>query len=259
MPGPRDIGVLVTRPEPQAMPLCRLLEAAGLRTVVFPALEIRAHGDRRSLQARVGPVAGYDLVIFVSANAVRFGAALLDQQRDLRLAAVGPATARALNHAGYRVSLLPSDGFDSEGLLAHRDLQRLEGQRILLIKGTGGRELLQAELARRGARVVSAEVYERQPLQPPPAVLDALERRFAAGEIGVVTATSLEIGAQLLQMATPGLRREFARAHWLVPGERVAAGLRGLGLVAPLLLAASAEDQSLAAEILRWRSSVSGA
>jgi hypothetical protein len=55
------------------------------------------------------------------------------------------------------------------------------------------------------------------------------------------------------------LRTEFERAHWLVPGGRVAAGLRELGLQAPLLKADSAEDQDLVAALVRWRSSVSGA
>ena len=75
----------------------------------------------------------------------------------------------------------------------------------------------------------------------------------------VITATSLEIGAALLKLAPLKLRSEFERAHWLVPGERVASGLRELGLKAPLLQADSAEDQDLAAALIRWRSSVSEA
>jgi hypothetical protein len=75
----------------------------------------------------------------------------------------------------------------------------------------------------------------------------------------VITATSLEIGGNLLGLATAALRREFERVHWLVPGERIAAGLRGLGLSSPLLQAESAEDHDLVAALIRWRSSVSGA
>jgi hypothetical protein len=55
------------------------------------------------------------------------------------------------------------------------------------------------------------------------------------------------------------LREHFATLHWLVPSERSAAGVRALGLTAPLLLAASAEDQALVDALVRWRSSVSGA
>ena len=60
-------------------------------------------------------------------------------------------------------------------------------------------------------------------------------------------------------MATPELRDEFERVHWLVPGERIAAGIREGGVSAPLLQADSAEDQDLVAALLRWRSSESGA
>ncbi len=241
------------------MPLCRLLESLGATTLRLPAVEIKPCKDRRALSERLGNLGDFDVVVFTSANSVRFGASLLDQRRDLTLAAVGPATARALNQAGYRVAIQPGESFDSEGLLKHSRLEQVFGLRILIVKGSHGRDLLQQELARRGATVVCAEVYERVPAAMSAAVLASAEERFAAGGIQVITATSLEIGAALLHRAPLKLRGEFERAHWLVPGERVASGLRELGLTAPLLLADSAEDHDLAAALIRWRSSVSGA
>jgi uroporphyrinogen-III synthase len=260
------VGVLVTRPEQQSMPLCRLLEIQGASTLRLPAIEIKASGQRRETAARLGALENFDVIIFTSANAVRFGVSLLDQKRDLNLAAMGPATARALNQAGYRVSLQPpapvapqSAASGSESLLLHPRLEHLAGHRVLIFKGSHGRPFLEEELARRGAEVVAADVYQRVPAAPGPAVLAALLDRFTAGAVQVITATSLEIAASLLELATPALRNEFERAHWLVPGERVAAGVRELALTAPLLLADSAEDQDLVAALLRWRSSVSGA
>jgi uroporphyrinogen-III synthase len=97
------------------------------------------------------------------------------------------------------------------------------------------------------------------PTTPGPAALDALCASFAAGAVQVITATSVEIGANLLKIAALALRREFERTLWLVPGERVAAALRELGLSAPLLQADSAEDQDLVAALLRWRARESGA
>jgi uroporphyrinogen-III synthase len=253
------LGVLVTRPELQAMPLCRLLQAQGACTLRLSAVEIKASGDRRALAAQLGALENFDVIIFTSANAVRFGASFLEQKRDLTLAAIGPATARALNQAGYRVAIQPGESFDTEGLLMHPRLEHVAGHRILMIKGADGRQLLQQELARRGATVVSADVYERAPAIASAATLRAVHERFAAGEMHVITATSLEVGRNLLEMATPELRGEFERVHWLVPGERIAAGLRELGMQAPLLQAESAEDQDLVTALIRWRSSVSGA
>jgi uroporphyrinogen-III synthase len=104
-----------------------------------------------------------------------------------------------------------------------------------------------------------AEVYRRVRATPSPAALASLLDRFTARAVQVITATSLEIAGSLLGLATPALRGEFERVHWLVPGDRVAAGVRELGLTAPLLSAASAEDQDLVSALVRWRSAVSGA
>jgi uroporphyrinogen-III synthase len=261
MPALEGVGVLVTRPEQQALPLCRLLEIQGASTLRLPAVEIQPIGDRRTTAAQLGALADFDAIIFTSANAVRFGASLLDQKRNLTLAALGPATARALNQAGYRVAVQPppQGTFDSESLLQHPRLEHPAGRRILIIKGSHGRPFLEEELVRRGAHVVAADVYQRVPTTPSREVLEALLERFTAGAVQVITATSLEIAGNLLGLATPALRREFERAHWLVPGKRIAAGLRERGLSSPLVQAESAEDHDLVAALIRWRSSVSGA
>jgi uroporphyrinogen-III synthase len=241
------------------MPLCRLLETQGASTLRLPAVEIRPVGNRRETAARLGALENFDVIIFTSANAVRFGASLLDQKRDLTLAAIGPATARALNLAGYRVAVQPRDNFDSEGLLLHPKLEHPAGGRILIIKGAGGRSLLEQELAHRGAAVVAADVYERVPAAPSPEQLAAALDGLTTGALQVITATSLEIAGNLLNIAGAALRSEFERAHWLVPGERIVQGLLELGLHAPVVPAESAEDHDLVAALIRWRSSVSGA
>ena len=253
------VGVLVTRPEQQATPLCRLLEIQGAKVFRLPAIEIRAVGNRRGTATQLGALEDFDVIVFTSSNAVRFGASLLDQKRDLTLAALGPATARALNQAGYRVAVQPHAVFDSENLLLHPRLERPAGLRILIIKGSGGRPYLAQELTHRGAEVVTADVYERVPAVPSPRVLATLLDSFTAGAVQVITATSLEIAASLLGIATPALRREFDLVHWLVPGERVAAGVREFGLAAPLVQAESADDHDLVATLIRWRSMESGA
>lgn len=255
----RGVGVLVTRPEHQAMPLCRALENAGASAFRLPAIDIQPITDRRAIIKQAGNLDNFDIVVFVSANAVRFGAFLLDQKRDLTLAAVGPATARALNQAGYRVSIVPSDGYDSESLLAHPRFQHLTGQKVLLAQGQGGRELLATTLASRGATVEVAEVYRRRPASPGAAAVEALTGHFEAGEIHALTATSVEIAEGLIGLATPALRAHFERISWLVPSARVAEAARRLGVGAPLLQALSAEDHDLVAALIRWRSSVSGA
>jgi uroporphyrinogen-III synthase len=256
MPALQGVGVLVTRPEHQALPLCRLLEAQGAKTQRLPALEIEALGAPAQQRSRIPE--RIDLIIVVSANAVRFGAHLL-AQGEAALAAIGPATAHALAEVGHDATILPAEGSDSEALLAHPGLGQLAGRRVLLVKGQGGRDLLARQLTARGAEVHTVDVYRRVPAVPPAARLEELQRRLRAGDLQVITATSLEIAASLLGLGGPALRAEFEKLQWLVPGARVAHGVRELGLQAPLLQAGSARDQDLVAALLRWRSSASGA
>jgi uroporphyrinogen-III synthase len=252
----RGVGVLVTRPEHQAAPLCRLLEAQGADVERLPALEIRPLDAARA-QVGVGSIDTFDLALFVSANAVKFGARLLAARHPM-LAAVGRATARALTDAGYPVAIVPA-GADSESLLARPELQNLSGRRVLLIKGEDGRELLARELKARGAQVHAVDVYRRERVSPDAGRLAQLGRWFRDGEIRVVTATSIEIAASLLAPATAPLRADFEKATWLVASERIGRGVREYGLSAGLLQAASAQDHDLVAALLNWRSSVSGA
>jgi uroporphyrinogen-III synthase len=235
------------------------LESFGATAVRLPVIDIKPAGDARDLRTRLGALETFDLIIFTSANAVRFGAPLLDDRRELTLAAIGPATARALNQVGLSPCVTPTDGFDSESLLRQPTFAHLTGRRVLIIKGMHGRGLLEEQLTRRGAQVIVADVYKRERAAHSAAELAGLEAKLTAGGIQVITATSVEIAAALLDIATPAMRREFDRAHWLVPGARVAGAVRERGLMAPILQADTAEDQDLVAAIMRWRSSVSGA
>ncbi len=259
MPALHGVGVLVTRPEQQAEELCRLLEAHGAVTRRLPALQISAVGDRAVLAESIGGLEDYALIVFTSANAVRFGAALLGGGPNPPLAAIGPATARALHLAGYTVAVQPRAAFDSEGLLADPELEQVSGRRVLIVKGADGRRLLQQELVRRGALVTCADVYARTPTRPEATELDAVLRSFSTGELQFVTATSVDVADRLLDMAGTSLRAAFERARWLVPSRRIAVALAERGLPAPVLLAKSADDQDLVDALLHWRSGASDA
>jgi uroporphyrinogen-III synthase len=250
------IGVLVTRPEHQAHHLCQLIEAEGGAAVPYPALVIKPRPDRAAVRAAIGPADRYDLVIFVSANAVRYGADFLDQRRDVPVAAVGQATAAALNSAGYRVSLMPSEGADSESLLAMSQLTHMTGQRVLIVRGSGGRELLAEVLTARGAQVQYAEVYTREPARPSTELQAEIERLWLLGGISVYAATSVELLESLVGIVT--LRcRELMDSTALVTGSRrVAEAASRLGLGSPLVIADSPDDAALVGALVRWREQV---
>ncbi len=250
------IGVLVTRPEHQANHLCELIEAEGGAPVRYPALVIRPRPDRAAVRAAIGPTDRYDLVVFVSANAVRFGADILEGRRDAPIAAIGQATAAALNAAGLRVSLMPAEGADSESLLALPQLAHMTGQRVLIVRGTGGRDLLQEAMSARGAQVHYAEMYVREPARPATPLQTQVERLWRQGGISAFTATSVELLEALVGIVTPRCRELMDSTALVTGSERVAAAAGRLGLGSPILLADSSDDTALVAALVRWRGKV---
>ncbi|HXF67149.1 MAG TPA: uroporphyrinogen-III synthase, partial [Burkholderiales bacterium] len=186
-------GVVVTRPAHQAQRLARLIEAAGGRALLFPAIEIRDVEDPGALHAVIDRLEAFDIVIFVSPNAAHKAMELIAARRALPpgilVAAIGGGSRRALARYAVTDVIVPEGGFDSEALLAHPALQEVAGRRVLIFRGVGGRELLGETLAARGAHVEYAECYRRVRPQLDAAPLLAAWRR---GELHAVTASSSE-------------------------------------------------------------------
>ena len=154
---------------------------------------------------------------------MRYGAALLEQRRDLPLAAIGPATARALNQAGYRVAVQSLEGASTrKACCAIRSSTPSRASACCSSRDDRVASCWNKSSRAAAPLLTVAEVYRRECPRPSAAELSALEARFAAHEIHVITATSVEIAANLLALATPRLRRAFDAVHWVVPSARVA-------------------------------------
>jgi len=247
------IGVLVTRPVPQGRRLGQLIEERGGTAIYLPALEIQPLAELPGSRAAMGPVDGFQLVIFVSVNAVTHGALpLLGTRRDLRLAAIGRATAQALEGLGFPVSVVPEGGFDSEALLASPALAQVKGQRILIVRGEGGREVLGTELTARGASVTYAEVYRRLPGRPEPATLQALEELWRHGGIHAYTATSSELLEALMGIVTPRIRELMDSTALLTGAPRVAEAAGRLRIGSPVIMANGPTDDALVEALQTW-------
>ena len=238
------VTVVVTRPRAQAARFAALVREAGATPILLPALEIEPVEPDAAARGRLVPD-DYDWTISTSANAVECSLQALPRPARTRVAAIGRATARALEEHGIAVQAVPAGASESEGLLALESFAAPAGQRILVLKGAGGRTLLRDELLRRGAEVVTGDLYRRVAAIPDGAALAAIEAAGGRGPL-VVAATSAESLAALLE-AVPDARLPRLRdATLLVPGERVATAARGLGWRGPLLVARSAEDGSMA-------------
>lgn len=241
--------VVVTRPERQAGPLLRRLREAGAVAVAFPTLVIERIELDDAARNRCAPDA-HDWVIFTSTNAVECALAQLPRPTQARVAAVGRATARALAELGVAIDAAPAGVSDSEGLLATRELAEVRGHRILILKGTGGRDKLRESLTARGAEVTLGEVYRRRIAAPD---ADALERLAQAcmADAPVIAVTSVEVLDALLGLAPQERRPRLKCAALLVPGDRVAAAARERHWSGRIVVAPSAEDATMVAALVR--------
>jgi uroporphyrinogen-III synthase len=243
--------VVVTRPVRQAERFIGMLRSRGATAVAFPTVAIEPvplGADVRAALARQ-PI---DWAVYTSANAVEQALAQIGQLPQAATAAIGRATARAVEAAGGRVDAIPTTGADSEGLLALPAFAAPSGQRIVVFKGVGGRDALRAELVRRGAVMVVADVYRRVPVVPATGSLEKLVDACAT-ESAVIAVTSVELLESLLNLAPESRAPHLANATLLVPGERVATAARRHGWRGPVVVARSAEDEAMLDALLERR------
>ncbi|MCU7905241.1 MAG: uroporphyrinogen-III synthase [Candidatus Thiodiazotropha sp. (ex Epidulcina cf. delphinae)] len=240
-------GILITRAAHQAGGLSRLIHACHGTAVLFPTLEISACDSPE-------PACGllrhsWDVMIFVSPNAVCYALRLLPAERlqTVLLGAVGQATAAALRESGYGIDLVPAERYDSEGLLMLAPLQRLDGQKVLIVRGEGGRPLLGDTLQARGAEVGYAEVYRRtRPQTDPAPLLSNWARR-----IDLVTVTSTEVLRNLIAMLGEQGWPLLRQTPLLVISERMRMEAERQGFES-VLPATGADDKSVMTAIRDW-------
>ncbi len=249
--------VLVTRPSDQARGLCARIERAGGVPVPFPLLVIEALRDPAPARARLRRISSFDWLIFVSANAVRFAFDLEDwwpKGHRPRVAAVGRGTADALRERGVEVDLTPKAQFNSESLLEAAEFRSCAGQHFLIVRGTGGRELLADTLRQRGAAVDYAEVYQRvAPADGAEVLLPAWRR----GDVDAVVLSSKDALDNLATMLGGGGVDLLQNTPVAVIGERLAAHARALGC-RRLDVATEASDEGLCDAVVRLANSTRG-
>jgi uroporphyrinogen-III synthase len=236
--------VLVTRPAGQAGALCRLLADAGYTPVEQPLLELTPLAGPDAAQRRLlGGMESVDHVIFVSANAVRFGMAWIESCWPSlppvpHWYAVGGASAALLAAHGVQPQT-PRTTLDSEGLLALPALRAVRGQRVLLVRGEGGRTHLRDTLESRGARVCELVCYRRS--------CPALAPGRMAGLLAQVAAVLISSGeglGNMLALLSPAETSKFRTMPLVVPSQRVA-GMAAAAGFCRVFRATSAADAAM--------------
>lgn len=231
------VRILVTRPAQQAEKLCRLIEADGGVALRLPLLTIEPTAHPAAARERL--TASHDAWIFTSANAVRHAQALIAGPWAKRIAALGPATAAAVAGLGHGTALTGL-GTASSAVLDLPEFQDVRGARILIVTGEHGLDVLERELAARGAQVERAEVYRRVPLPyPPEAVVGALRKS------DVVVITSGEALKYLVRITPEESRKMLFKKTLVVPSARVLEQARALGFIQPPRVVENMSDAAL--------------
>ena len=196
-------GVMVTRATDQAGEFSRALAGHGAHVFECPTIEIVPPEDFAGLDAALGALAGFDWLIFTSANAVKFFFARLAELGldsraigSCRICAVGPKTAAALSPHGISPDLVPAD-YKGEGVVeAFRSLNS-PGKRVLFPRADRARDVVPQGLHKMGFDVAAPIAYRNvTPGTLPSAVLQALEER----RIHCVTFTSSSTAENLAAM-----------------------------------------------------------
>ena len=189
--GPR---ILVGRARHQASSLSAGLRSLGAAVIEIPFIEIRKPQSYRPLDDALKNIRNYDWLILTSANGVE---AMWERWRKLRIprralqhlqiAAIGPATKKAIVKHGLKVKMVPEEYVAESVVKGLRD--EVKGKRVVLIRAKVARDVIPEELRTAGAEVDVVEAYETVVPEKSRARLRALMKN-ASRRPHIVTFTS---------------------------------------------------------------------
>lgn len=158
------VRVLVGRARHQAGALSSELRALGATVLEIPFIEIRKPRSFKALDSALRNLAEYDWLILTSVNGVEAMWGRLTKLRlkhdfkHLNVAAIGPATKKAIEQHGVQVDVVPKE-YVAESVV--RSLRRqVRGKRVLLVRAKVARDVIPRELRKAGAHVDVVEAYE---------------------------------------------------------------------------------------------------
>jgi uroporphyrinogen III methyltransferase/synthase len=191
--------IVITRARAQAAEFATELERLGARVVSCPTIEIVEPESYALLDQAIENLYGYDWLIFTSVNGVDYFIRRLEtlghdvsQLDELRVCAIGEATALRLREARVHVDVVPEQ-FKAEG--AFTALESYLGGReglnhlnFLIPRAAVARDYLPKALEEAGARVDVTPAYRT--VRPQTSERGRVEALFAGGAIDCITFTS---------------------------------------------------------------------
>lgn len=243
------VRVLVGRARHQAGALSSALRKAGAQVIEIPFIEIRRPRSYQALDSALKNLHSYDWLILTSVNGVEAmwkrldalslrnasrrrkerelasvtklalrDAALGARTKHIRVAAIGPATQKAIEQRGVKVDVVPKE-YVAESVV--RSLRgKVKGKRVLLVRAKLARDVIPRELRKAGARVDVVQAYETVVPQSSRGRLQAALRN-PRRRPHVVTFTSSSTVKNFIHLLGPG-QGQIARAIANLDGIRTA-------------------------------------
>lgn len=217
--------ILVTRSAEQAGSLSAKISALGAEPIEFPVIGYAAMQDSRDLDTALARPNEFNWIVFTSANGVRAVKERLvalgvsaSTLTNVKLAAIGPATASALNELGLKVDFMPSRFLGEQVAV---ELPVTPGDKVLLLRADLASEALALGLAARGAVVSDVDAYRT--VKPATTDLDLRN-------VDAVTFTSSSTVRNLYSMLNAGQRKMLEQVAIFCIGPVTADTARELGL-----------------------------
>ena len=195
--------IVVTRAREQASDFLVRLNALGAACIEFPTIEVVPPPSWDALDRAIMRLEGYQWILFTSVNGVKFFFQRLNdlemdvrEMSDLKVGAIGPKTAQAIEEKGIKPDLVP-DEYRAEAIVTGMKKEELEGARILLPRATQARDVLPIELVNRGAIVDEVPAYQTiKPVKD----TDRVRKMLEQGSIHMVTFTSSSTVNNFMEM-----------------------------------------------------------
>lgn len=249
----------MTRPLHQTDYLKDKLTSAGATVFSFPLLEIAPPEDLDKMDTALKKLDYFDLLIFVSVNAVKQTLCTLSATQlsikelsTKKIAAVGKKTAQYLLAQGLDVSVTPDSYFNSESLLALHEIKELgPGDKVAIIRGEGGRNFLKEQLENQGAEVEYINVYRRF---CPQTSLDELSEANQRQQLDIIMLTSVQSAFNLFDLQARGVDNGWlSKATLLLGSERIKNKLLSSQYkTGKLLVADDPSDETMFESLLNW-------
>jgi uroporphyrinogen-III synthase len=224
------INVLITRPENEGRRLATMLDELGIASQCQPMFDYQTNNNLKSnnseaLEQLFNKV-NQPIIIFISVAAVTHANTLriINSWPASKIFSIGAATTQALT--ALSIDSISPEIQTSEGLLTLPELQSIEGQDIIIVRGNGGREHLANTLRTRNGIVYYIEAYQRIWRQLP----NNIEQYWRTHNINCMVITSDAILQSVVQLIN--LSDEYWRTncYWVVVSERIAQNAKALGL-----------------------------